>query len=359
MSFSISKALKHRAILLAGDEEVLRRRAMRELIAAATAGGDDFDLSIIDADSQSVDEWLAGVSTSPFLSERRTVIVRHLLRCDEAEKAAASIKSLPDFSLLVLVADEEVGDDSRQRRFVTIRKQWEKVVNNAGGLVETFATNAKTLPETLRQEAQNLGSTMSPAAAATLAEMTGGSLSRAFDELEKLSLFVGDGKPISEMDVRDVVVASREWNVFKLVEAVVGGEVPAALRQLRILVGGASKPEDAAYSQVLPMLSRQLRLIWQARMLLDHKTTIERAPEDLIGLFPEKPNFAKEPEYRQGRIFNIAKRTPLSTLARCFQILSDADARLKGQLPAFSPIETLERMILEMIQTVSPSPARR
>ncbi len=66
--------------------------------------------------------------------------------------------------------------------------------------------------------------------------MTGGSLSRSIEELEKLAIYVGESDSIREEDVKVVVVPSREWNVFKLCDAIVRDNAGEAMRQLRILV---------------------------------------------------------------------------------------------------------------------------
>ncbi len=93
--------------------------------------------------------------------------------------------------------------------------------------------------------------------------MTGGSLSRALGELEKLALFVGDAEGIREGDVQAVTVPSREWNVFRMADAIVAGDVPEALRQLRTLIrrqqtgrGGVSERPAAALSLSAALMAR-------------------------------------------------------------------------------------------------------
>src|SRR5206468_3285295 len=118
--------------------------------------------------------------TAPFLSERRTIVVRHLLRREpDGEDLAKQMKLLPETGLLLLVADEEVGDENRQRRLASIRSAWEKVVKAAGGVVADFPTNAKQIRESIKNEAERLGKKISDASAESLAEMTGANFSRA------------------------------------------------------------------------------------------------------------------------------------------------------------------------------------
>lgn len=345
---SSEKLLKGRVVLIAGDEDVLRREALTDLLTAAEIQPDDFDLETFDGDSSTPIDWTASVGTAPFLAPRRTAIVRHLLRCDVDKLKTVSLGKLSETSLLILVADDEGGSDDRVQRMKTARKAWEKAVTTAGGSVVNCDANPKGTRLAIKKRVADMGVSMSDRAIDTLVEMTGESLSRALDELEKLVLFVGAGRQIRESDVRDVVVPSREWNVFKMVDATLGGDVGEALRQLRILIGSNSKAEETAIGRILPIVSRQLRFLWQGRLCVDAGCSPASPPESIRAMFPDKPNLSSEQPYRQGAVMTVARRIPLTKIERCFTILADTDARLKGALDAFSGIETLERMVLEM-----------
>ena len=54
-----------------------------------------------------------------------------------------------------------------------------------------------------------------------------------------------------------------------------------------------------------------------------------------------------------------AKNANFNQLSECLNIVSDADARLKGMLPSYSAMETLEQMLLKMIETLRPVAATR
>ncbi|AIE83850.1 DNA polymerase III subunit delta [Fimbriimonas ginsengisoli] len=348
------KALRSRVILVAGDEDVLRREALTGLLGEAAVLPDDFDLETFAGDASNPGDWAASAGTSPFLADRRTVVVRHLLRCDVDRLKGTDLSKLPPSSLLILVADDEGGSDDRIQKAKTQRKAWEKVVNAAGGSIVACDANPKTVRDNVKKRATSLGKLMSDKAIDTLVEMTGGSLSRALDEMEKIVLFTTGQEQIRESDVRSVVVPSRDWNVFKMVDAILAGDVAEALRQLRTLVGSATKAEDAAFSRILPTVNRSLRLLWQGRLCIDAGCSPSNAPETVRAMFPDRPNLSAEQPYRQGLVMTTARRITLARLERCFAILADTDARLKGALDGFSGIETLERMVLEMAEATAP-----
>jgi DNA polymerase-3 subunit delta len=241
------------------------------------------------------------------------------------------------------------------RKIGTLRGKWEKAVKEAGGHVEDFKLEAKAAKETVKSEVVKSGKKMSEKAVDTLLEMTGGSLSRALDELEKLIIFAGDQDQIREDHVRELVVPSREWNVFKMIDAIIAGNAPEALRQLRILIGSKAKADDVAIAQVLPMIGRTLRLLWQARLCIDAGCSASNPPAAIREQFPEKPNLVAEQPYRQSSLMASARKVALPKLADCLQILANADSRLKGSLPSFSTIDTLERMVLEMCGILAPA----
>ncbi len=336
-----------------GDEEVRRRRALDDVLKAVGSDKDDFDLETFDGDSSGPLEWLASCGTTPFLAERRIAVVRHIYRFDHDKLKTVDFGKLPPTALLILIADEETGsDDKIQRQKTTGRKAWEKAVTAGKGFVQAFDPDPAAAKEELKRSLQGSGKTMTDRATDALIEMTGGNLSRTLDELEKLILFVGTQPQITEKDIWNLVVPSREWNVYKMVESVVAGSVPEALRQLRNLLGSSTKTEEAAFSRILPTVSRHFRLLWQARLCVEAKCGPSNAPPHIRSQFPDKPNLASESPYRQNAILAAAKRTSLPQIQRCFRILSDTDSRLKGALDSFSSIDTLERMVLEMSETL-------
>lgn len=350
-----SPNLTAKLLLISGTEEAIRRRTLLEIIEKATAV-DDFDLETFHGDTSTPADWIASAGTAPFLSERRTAIVRNLLRYDEPVEIATA-KNLPDSAALVLVADDEPGDENKQRRISTLRKNWEKAVKAAGGEVIAVESDPKQIGEQIRQESARLGKKLSSAAAETLADMTGRSLSKAIEELEKLAIFIGDEPNVRESDIRSIVVPTREWSVWKLLDAIIEDSPGEGLRQLRILVGSSTKAEEAAFSQIFPTVGKHLRLLWQARICVENNCQPGSIPQNLSHLFPPKNSIAKVAPYRQSKLMAQARRLNFDQLTASIVALRDADSRLKGLADGFSAFDTLERMVLDMAAILSPANA--
>ena len=347
MKLDPAKAIEKPVVMLTGDEGALRRVALDRILEAAEVTPDDFDLQTFDGDVHP-NEWLAAAGTSPFLAARRVVIVRHLLRCDLDYGKAANFKGLPPSALLILIADDESGDEDRQRRLKTWRTGWEKIVKDATGSLVVCNVQAGELKDLVRAELGGFDKKISERALDVLSEMCAGSASRALEEVPKLAAYVEPEKNVQESDVREVVMPSREWNVFKLVDSVIEGDVGEALRQLRILVGTPQKAENAAFRNILPQLSRSLRLLWQARVCIDAGVQPGSASSDVREAFLSKPNLATEQEFVRNKAMRSARRTSLTQISEMLQLLADADCAIKGMLPSFSAMETLEQTVLKM-----------
>lgn len=341
--------MSHRIVFLGGQESTLRRRALAELVAAGL-GEDDFDLEITNGDTKDPARWLGAAGTAPFLSPRRVVVVRNLFRCPEP--ALLGKPDLPQTTLLILVGDEELVGDDRERGMAQIATSWEKAVQNAHGYCCLFNVTSKAVIETIREEATKLGKQMAPQVAEHLNEMCGGSLSHALDELQKLNLYVS-GTSISIRDLDSVVVPARDWNVFKLLDGAMQGDVASALRQLRILIGANPRSDSAIHAQVFPQVSRQLRLLYQARCVLDSggsQTSISPAVKQSL---PGKNNLLSEKEYPQRLAFQRARKLNLDQIGAAMKILTDTDARIKGLLPGYSNVETMEQMVMHLAKALN------
>lgn len=358
MKLDAPKSIGSPLVMISGDESALRRYALEQLLQAAEVQPDDFDLQTYEGDTDHID-WIASAGTAPFLGNRRAVIVRHVLRMDLDRVKPDAFKGLPPSALLILVADDENGDEDKQRRLKSWRNAWEKLVTKSGGDVIKCDVNPKEVKDLVRSEIAKSDKRITDQALETLTEMSAGNASRALEELPKLVAYVEPEKTIQESDVREVVMPSREWNVFKLVDSVVDGDVGESLRQLRILVGSPQKAEDAAFRNILPQLSRMLRLIWQARVCVDAGVQPANANEYIKASFLSRPNLMGEHEFVRGKALRAARRMTLDQVGEMLQILSDADAGIKGMLASFTAMETLEQTVLKMAEVARPKAIAR
>lgn len=351
MSFNFAKAINSKVILLSGTEPVLLRAAIDDLIAEAGLQKDDYDLEEFFADSSHPDQWLASVSTFPFLAPKRAVMVRNAQKAKVEDISVPSLQALPETALLVFVVSSEGNEDSRQTGG-SKKAGLEKLVTSVGGTVGKFDADPKKSSDLIRQEIMKRGRKIQPRTLETLVEMTGGSYSYAIEELDKVFLY-SDEETISEHTIKTVVVASREWNVWRMIDALTSGNVQESLRQLQIVMGGKGKVEDIAFSQLFPLISRQLKFLFQGRICIEKGCRPESAPADVRALFPAKPNLGSERPFVQGAVMRSAQNLTLDQIVSAMEEVAKADAALKGLGTSFSPMDTIERLVFDLGATLS------
>ena len=352
MKLDVESTIQNRVILICGEEDYLRRSAMLAVRKHLIEANDEFDVETIFANEAQPIEWTAKVGTTPFLSDRRVLLVRNLLSFGPPEeKFEEQLSALPVSAALILVTNEDQsGDDEKRRKEKVLVQAWQTTVRKGGGAIVSCSIDSKGIVPVIRDEATALGKALAPQAAQLLADFCGQSLSRSLEELEKLAMFVGEANEIRVADIQFAVVPSREWSVFSLVDAVTAQRTSEAISQLRILLASAKKADEAAIRSILPNMSRQLKLIWQARLSQDAGVrSAETIPQSLCNEWPDKPNLAKEKAFPQRKAWEAARNCPADLAVRCLEEVADADARLRGILPTNGGYETMERLVLNCI----------
>lgn len=346
MAFDAKVALKHRLIFLEGDFASERKKALDSLVEAAElSDADAFDRESITASDKPFAEWISSASTTPFLADRRCVIVRNVLRVhpDEASESLSLdyLSMLPDSALLILVADDET---SAKENYQDAQKDraapWRKTVQKAKGLVVKFTMKDANANKNLIDIAKCGGKKISPRAMSLLLEMTTNRLDRAEEELEKLILYVGDAPEIQPDDVKRSVTPEPEHNVFQMLDACWRGDARRALEQLQRL-RGMSRDFEGEVRRLLPMFAGQLRNLWQARGVIE-KSGIEWELES-------KP-IGKQNEYARRKAIENAQKLSYSQLLECMHTVRFSNTRMTAQSSGVAPEEILEQMILDICQ---------
>lgn len=349
MSFQAAKAIQSRVLLLTGNEPALLRLAIDDILAEAGLQRDDYDLEEFAADSSSPSDWLASVGTYPFLAPRRMVLVRNAQKVKPEDISVPSLEALPETALLVFVNNPEAGEEARSGG--SKKNTLEKLVTSVKGTVAKFDADPKQVSEMIRQEIAKRGRKIQPRTLELLVEMTGGSYSYALEELEKALLY-SDEETISEHTIKTVVVASRDWNVWKMIDALTSGNIQESLRQLQIIMGNKTKVEDIAFQQLFPLVSRQLKLLYQGRICIENQCRPESIPAKVSQLLPAKPNLGSERPFVQGAVMRAAQGLTLDQVVNAMDQLSKADSALKGLGTSFTAIDTIERLVFDLSVTL-------
>ncbi|MBI1885060.1 MAG: DNA polymerase III subunit delta, partial [Chloroflexi bacterium] len=171
----------------------------------------------------------------------------------------------------------------------------------------------KAVPAWVRTRAAEMGLSLSREAIQLLADLVGSNLWTLAGELDKLAAY-SDGRPVTEEDVRSLVAAAKEANIFAMVDAIVERRPASAVRLLRQLAA-----QGVTSAHVFGMIVRQYRLLLLAREMLDARAPSGRIAEAL----DIRSAFALD------RLLDRAERYTIPRLKGAYRRLLEADASIK------------------------------
>jgi DNA polymerase-3 subunit delta len=256
--------------ILIGEDDYSIRQALEEIKKGI---GDPMALmtntTVLEGKTVTPEQLRAACEIVPFLAEKRLVIVEELLERfepkgrapkkkvknqndqeDAVKPIADGIKKLPPFTELVLTGGKlndrnpllhEIMSQAKVKSFPMLKG------NQLGQWIER------------RLASQGKGNSISPKAAALMVRLVGNDLWTMANEIDKLLLFTG-GRQIEEADVKAVVSNAQDASIFNMVDAILELRVGAAQELLQQLFRQGMAP-----AQILVMLSRQVRIIFQVK----------------------------------------------------------------------------------------------
>lgn len=251
---------------MAGDEPLLVASAVDRLREAARARGfEERELHVVERGFRWA-ELEAGAGNLSLFAARRIIELR-LASPRPGDAGARALRGLieqPDPDRLVLVAINAKLDAA------ATRSAWVKAFEKHGARVEIWPVDRAAMPRWIAGRARELELDMSSAAATLLADRVEGNLLAADQELVKLSL-TARGR-IDEAAVLESVANSARFDVFRLTDAVVAGEVARALRVLDGLRAEGVQPVLVSWA-----LSREIALLGKLSFAVARGESVDRA----------------------------------------------------------------------------------
>ena len=311
--------------ILHGRDDFSRREELSRIKASLDSDGMlSSNTDVLDGRGVTLEQLTGICDTVPFLASHRLVVVEGLLGrfevSDRSRRGGARPKRgpgpelerwlalteyvprLPASTTLVLIDDELSAENHLLQALRAHAEVIEFRVLRPGAVLQWVLDRAA------RQ-----GLDISPAAARLLAELVGNNLWVLANEMDKLAAYA-QGRRIEGADVRALVSAARDVNVFAMVDAVVERRAPVALRLLRQQVAAGA---DGGY--LLAMVMRQYRLIIQAKDLSLSRITTQEIGQRLgIGS-----------EFVLQRVLDQADRYSLARLKAAYRRLLEADEGVK------------------------------
>jgi DNA polymerase-3 subunit delta len=259
--------------ILWGEDEFSREEALQNIKKSL---GDmsmlSTNTSIFDAQKLNINELRAAAESMPFLAPQRLVIIKGLLqrfepsdrssktkksasKSDESQSFADCLNNLPPTTVLILDDNIEF-----KKPFMQNNPLYTAIVEKA--TVKSFPTLRGTkLSQWIQDRVNQGGCSISRQANNLMVEFIGGDLFTMSNEIQKLTAFC-NGRQIDEKDVRSLVSASQEADIFVMVDAILDRKAAPSAQILQKLLQNGVAP-----AQILVLLARQIGLLVQIKEL--------------------------------------------------------------------------------------------
>lgn len=301
-------------VVIFGEEEFAKSKQLAETLHALLPPEVDRALALSmydgtlpdDAGGPTLAAVMDDLMTLPFLSERRVVVIVESDKFVSAhrERLERWVESPSPTGVLVLVC----------RSFPKTTRLYKAAVAARAGLHECAKLSPRAVPEFINAEADRFGKRFDRAAAGQLAELIGPDQGSLSNEVEKLSLYVGERPTITLNDVRDMVGQTREEKIFAVMDAAGVGDMAGALRLWRNVL---ETDRDAIYRAV-GGLAFVLR-----KWLTAQELRADGAPVGAIA--PKVMMWGRERELQ-----TLLERLPMPRLRRLLLHLAEVDTQSKS-----------------------------
>ena len=220
------------------------------------------------------------------------------------EKGLAEyISTMPDTAVLILLLDEVLDANNALL----------KAASQHGQVIQSTLPKGAAIETWVKKRAQSIGVSISPDAAALLANLVGNQLRLLANELDKLATYVGDGATITADDVRKLSAHVQEARIFDLTDALAQRNRTQALNILHDLLADGEPP-----LKLISTITSQVRSLLLVKELAQQGMRAAQIAST-IGVAP----FVADKALRQ-----VGRFTP-SQLEGAYRQLLATDAALK------------------------------
>jgi DNA polymerase-3 subunit delta len=308
------------AILIRGDDLVLRADAVRDAVNQA-AGGEDLTFGLDDFSGE--DYELAAViiaaQTPPTFTTRRVVVAREVGRfsADQAEPLLQYLASPCPTTVLVLVG----GGGTVSKKIVDAAKK-------VGSIVDAGAPTGKARQQWMTDHLHNAPVRLDARASARLAEHLGDDIARFAGIMSVLEAVHGTGARVGVDQLEPFLGAAGSGAPWDLTDAIDRGDVGAALGQLGRQMGSGERHPLQIMASLHAHFGRMLRLDGAG-------ARDESEAAGMLGMagstFPAK------------KALTQARKLGTGNVKRAITLLAEADLDLRGQrdLPGGQVMEIL------------------
>ena len=347
-----------RVYVFYGEDDTRKDEAISQLRSVAIDESfSDFDCEVMDAENSGVEDILASAGSAPFGSPVRLVIVkgaeiyRKREKASDAERLASGIADLGSASCLALRV--AAAEDEKSRGKTILNLKLDKAIKAIGCTVHCRPLSEQGLIDWMIAEAKTAGKDLMDNAAVRLIAAAHGDRTALRNELEKAICYAADFTIIWLEDAEAVSSYDPEDVMFQLVDSTCQRKPDRALFLLHELLRYDPKPQSVA-GRLLALLTRQLRLIWQARELGERRIQpmgLKNLPEEIGAELPTEGSIVSM-AWKARDLFAQARLWSRDALVKAFEMLIECDMANKGgEFGSEDVVTNLELLIIKLGRT--------
>ncbi|MBR6766584.1 MAG: DNA polymerase III subunit delta [Clostridia bacterium] len=298
--------------LFTGPEEYIKREALDALRNKILPPGLE-QLNDTTLEGVTAQQITDAAETMPMMCEKRILTVRDwapLLPAKsknedaEVEWMQKWLDNPPDSCILIFYMRSE--PDGRKKMNTLLKKK--------ATIVKFDLLTDPELNKWCAGRLKPLGKKITVPAISSLTFMAGRELTRLCGELDKLTAYTGDRKEITPEDVKAIVSASLEYNVFELMNALLASDLHKAQSTVNSILQGGQNPVG-----ILAMLTRQIRQMTHMKCALDSGTPVQTVQEQL-----------KMHPFAAKQTANQVRKLPSQWLANLYAACVETDFEIKS-----------------------------
>jgi len=202
-------------------------------------------------------EIISRARSLPFMASNRLIIIRRAekFRANELEVFLPYLEEPVETTCLIFVSSK-----------TDFRMNFYKRIRSLGRAVSFTNLSERQVVPWIKRTAGELGLKIDGEACAYLRQIVGNSLRELFAELEKLRLRYGE-ESVGVEQVKELALHTRIYTIFELMKSISERKCSESLKILNRFLEEEDKV--GAPLQILGMLNRQFRLLWQTKHIID------------------------------------------------------------------------------------------
>ncbi len=304
---NISDRKFHPIYFLMGDEPYYIDKISEHILnTVLTEEEKGFNQMTLYGKETNIDDIVGNAKRYPMMADHQVLVVKEAQHLSRTIENLVAYADNPQPTTVLVICYKYKKLDKRKKLYKTIQK--------TGLLFESKKLYENQVSDWIRKLLSGKGLHISPKASAMLVEFLGTDLGKISNELDKLTLVIGDAREITPQLIESHIGISKDYNNFELKKAIGERNISKASRIINYF---SQNPKDNPFVMTITLLNTFFTQLLQYHGLSDH------SPKNVSGVLGINPYFVGE--------FQVAaKNYSMKQVSQVLSNLRELDLKSKG-----------------------------